>query len=308
MKKPQEPQIDLEAEYRRLSENEKNYHNKISLWNKLGKITLYLFFASIVLILIAYNLLPENVRQTATPFHELFPYYPLQVSLTVIGFGLIMFSITANYYASNKTDKIRDELGLDREERLYLRAYETYRNINSYMNETKPSRKLFLKKSALENAEKMNKIINGWNYGNIGLIRELMGDQIDLFKDNFRRLVLSNIAEGDETALEKITEILSKFCKYIHSPSIEEFNELNGLISGLKYRKYKVLTRQERIGEYFHSRPRASRLLFASTTTSIVGVAMFCLGQNIGLIIAVSVTCFWGSFSGFEKIFRLKEK
>lgn len=304
MKEPEEPEIDLEAEYGRLSENEKIFRERISLWHKLERITLYLVFVSVIPMLTPIFWMPTESKS----LYELYPDYPMQVSVFAIGAGIFFASVVAKTLLSDKVGKIRAELGLNREERLYLRAYETYKNIKSYINEPNPNRKVFFKKMALVNAEKANRIVDGWNYGNIGLIRELMGDQIDLFKDNFRRLVLSNIAKGDETALNKITEILTKFCKYLHSSSIEGFNELNGLISGLKYRKYEVLTRNQKIGKYFYSRPRAFRLLFGFVISIIVALVLSYLGQNIGVIFGVSAACFWGALSQSDKIFRLKKE
>ena len=303
MKKPQEPQIDLEAEYRRLSENEKIYHEKISLWEKLWKITIILVFVSFVLMLISLRGLPEN-----TPLYEAFPNYPFQTCLFFIGFGLMISLFIVGPLVSSKNDKVRNELGLHREERLFLRAYVSYKNINSYLNEPNLNRKLFLKKLALKNTEKMIKIVKGWKYGNIKLIRNLIGDQIDLLKDNMKRLVLSNVAKGDEKALKKISEILIEFCKHIHSPSIEELDKLNNMIKELPYKEYKVMTKKEKIAEYFYGKPRAFRLLFASSITIIVASVLFYLHQNIGLIVAVGVTCFWGAFTGFDKLFGLKKE
>jgi len=303
MEKPQEPEVDLEAEYRRLSDGERIYHDKIDLWIKLQRIALYLTLILIFIVSFLVGFLPQEPT-----FLEMMTTHPLQFYSFAFALFSLLFSFSMVPLMSGKISRIRSELRVSKEERLFLRAYETYKSIHSYMNESNPNRKVFFKKMALVNAEKTNRIVDGWDYGNIGLIKELVGDQIDLFKNNFRRLVLSNIAEGDETALGKIAEILIKFCKYIHSPSIEEFNELNSLISGLKYRKYKVLTRQERIGEYFYSKPRAFRLLFASTITIIVVSVLLYLNQNIGLIVAVGVTCFWGAFTGFDKLFRLEKK
>jgi len=45
--------------------------------------------------------------------------------------------------------------------------------------------------------------VEGWKYGNIRLIADLIGDKIDLLKDNMKRLVLSNVAKGDDGTLKK---------------------------------------------------------------------------------------------------------
>lgn len=303
MKKPQEPEIDLDSIYGRLAENEAFYYDEIGLWEKLDRSALYLLFIAIATIIVSISLLPENI-----PLLELFPDYPLQVSLVLIGLGLLFFALIAKGLGDSKISKIRDELGLHREERLFLRVYETYMNIDSYLNESNLKRRPFLRRLALESAETMINIVGGWNYGNIKLIRNLIGDQIDLFKDNMKRLVLSNVAKGDERELRKISEMLIEFCKHIHSPSIENLDKLNNSIKELPFKKYEVLTRKRKMSKYLYGRPRALRLLFASITTIIIAVVLVFLGQNVGLIFAVCATCFWGALSQFDKIFRIKEK
>lgn len=49
----------------------------------------------------------------------------------------------------------------------------------------------------------MTENVEGWKYGNIRLIADLIGDKIDLLKDNMKRLVLSNVAKGDDETLKK---------------------------------------------------------------------------------------------------------
>lgn len=211
--------------------------------------------------------------------------------------------------SEKKVNQIKTELGLSETENLFLSAYETHRNINGYLDEPNVRRKTYFRKLALENAREMVAIVEGWRYGNIPLTRKFFGDKIDLLKDNLRRLVLSNVAKGNEEVLKKNSEILIEFCKHLRSPSIETLDELNAMIKeDLPYKEYKVLTKKAKMGEYFHSRPRAFRLLFALVISVIIAVVLFCLRQNIGLIVAVCVTCFWGAFAGFDKLFRLEKK
>ena len=153
----------------------------------------------------------------------------------------------------------------------------------------------------------MTENVEGWKYGNIRLIADLIGDKIDLLKDNMKRLVLSNVANGDDETLKKISKILIELCKYIHSPSIKKLDELNETIKEILFNEYKYLTKKERMGRYFYSKPRVFRLIFAFGITITVVAVLLCLEQNLGLAIAVGVTCFWGAFAGFDRIFRVKE-
>lgn len=153
----------------------------------------------------------------------------------------------------------------------------------------------------------MTENVEGWKYGNIRLIADLIGDKIDLLKDNMKRLVLSNVAKGDDETLKKISKILIELCKYIHSPSIKKLDGLNEMIKEIPFKEYKYVTKRERMGRYFYSRPRMFRLAFAFIITIVVVAVLLCLGQNLGLAITVGVPCFWGAFVGFDKIFKVKE-
>ena len=296
-------QLRLEEEYTRIVENEAIYYDEIALWNAFRKIFLGLIFISFILMIIPAFSLPQGI-----PVFDLFPEYPLQVGIFFFGVGLFFTSIAAELLLSNKIVKIEIEIGLDREERLYLRAYETHKNIDAFLNESNLKRKLYFKKLALESVQEKTKIVEGLQYGNIHLITNLIGDQIDLLKDNMKRLILSNVAKGKETALTEISKILLEFCKYILSPSVEKLSELNNMIKDLPYVKYEVKTRKQRISNYFRSKPRFSLLLFSSLIVAIIVVVMFYLELDMGVIFAVAVGSFLGTFTVLDKLFRLTEK
>jgi len=305
MGKPQESEIDPDKEYERIFNNETIYLDTVSLWKTLRKVVSgYLPLTALaVIIIVALFFLPPNTQLNL----ETLSVYSLQVSLVFVCFGVIFVCMISTPLLIRKVSRIEDELGLQREELIYLRAYETYSGIDSYLNESNAKRKLYFRQSALKNAQELTENVQGWRYGNIRLVSKLIGDQIDLLKDNVRRLVLSNVAKGDDTALRKVSEILVKLCKYIYSPSIEKLGELNDAIKEIPFKEYKYLTRKERMGRYFYGRPRVFRLVFAFGITITVMAVLVCLGQNLGLSIAVGVTCFWGAFAGFDKIFRVRE-
>jgi len=294
---------ELEDEFSRLLENEMIYYDEINPLKKRGRILFILMLVSIALFIAPIYLLPKGV-----PLYESYSDYPLATLSLFVGFGLFVASVIGLEIASDKTSKIRNELGLHREERIYLRAYETSTTIDSYLSEPNPRRKSYFKRLALQNTQELTESVDGWKYGNIRLIANLIGDKIDLLKDNMRRLVLSNVAKGDEETLKKISKILMKLCKYIHSPSFDKLDELNDIIKEIPFKEYKYLTKKEKMSVYLYSRPRMFRLFFASGITITVVAVLLCLEQNLGLAIAVGVTCFWGAFTGFDKIFRMKEK
>lgn len=290
-------------EYGRIAENEMIYLDEVSPWRKLKKAIEYIAFASFVVAISSTTTLPPN-----TPMNfESFQQYPLQVFSVWFMFAMVFVVVILDKLISNKISIIRDELGLHQEESLYLHAYETYTNIGTYIEETNPKRKLYFKRLALQSAKKLIDIVDDWKYGNVRLVAKLIGEQIDLLKNNMKRLVLSNVAKGDGSTLKKVPAILVELCRYIRSPSIEKLGELNDKIKELPYKEYKFLTKRERLRGYLYTKPRFFRLLFAGGITAIVTVILWCLNQNLGLIIAVAVPCFWGAFSGFDKLFGIKE-
>ena len=295
--------MELDEEYGRIMENEMIYLDEITTWRRLEKATTFipiiLFFPAIVALL----LLPEKTQMN----FETIQQYPLNYSLLLFYLAMFIFSPISKYMLSNKISKIKDELALHKEESLYLSAYETYSNVESYLKEDKPKRKIYFKRIALRSAKELVDVVGGWEYGNVRLVSNLVGQQIDLFKDNMKRLVLSNVAKGDKSNLQKLSEILIEFCKYLMSPSIEKLERLNEGIEDLPFREYKFETKRERLSGYLQTKPRFFRLLFAGSVTAIVMVILWCLNQSLGLIIAVAVPCFWGAFSGFDKLFGLKE-
>jgi len=302
-KKAQEEKDNFEDEYERIAENEMIYFDEIALWDKLRKITFYLGIFMFVPVFGAILTLPKN-----TQLLESFSDYPLQISTFWVGYASIFALVAASYAFRNKVSTIKSELGLHKEEHLYLRAYEAHLNLDSFLGESNAKRKLYFKRLALQNANELTDVIDGWKYGNIRLIANLIGDKIDLLKDNMKRLVLSNVAKGDEKALTKVSKVFSELCGYIHSPSIEKLDKLNDMIKEIPFKEYKYLTKRERMERYFYSKPRMFRLLFAFGVAIPIAVVLLCLGQSTGIIFAVVVTCFWGAFAGFDKLFGLKKE
>ena len=293
----------LKEEYDRIVENKKIYSEEMGSKEKIQQIIIYFWLFLIFIIMWAISTLP-----TGTTVAEDVSTHPLSVWTFFVGFGLLISTMVVVFFISNKVSKISRELDLSTEEQFYLNTYETHENIEAFLEESNPRRKLYFKKQALENVRKMMRIVKKWRYGHIPLISKLVGNQIDLIKDNMRRLVLSNVAEGDETTLKKVSDILIGLCKYIYSPSIEELNELNDVIAKLPFKEYEHLTRKGRLCEYFYNKPRTSRLLFAFGIATSISVVMYFSAQNIGATGAVGVTSFWGAFAGFDKIFNLKKE
>lgn len=208
---------DLGKEYMRISENEAIYYDEVGLWDKLETISGYLLIISGLLTFLFFMSLPMETLDS------LITNYPLHFYSFLISACLLIFSLLVSWLSDKKLSRIESELGLPREERLYLRVYETYINVRSYLEESNLRRKQYFRKLALENVEEVVEIVEGWKYGDIPLIRNLIGDQIDLFKNNLGRLVLSNVAKGDEKAL---TEFLKYFLIFVDMFFLHQLRDL----------------------------------------------------------------------------------
>jgi len=301
--KEQNELMELDEEYGRITENEMIYSDEVSRWQKLKRIITPIQLILFVLAIVSMFSLPSGTQLS----FETFQQYALQYSaffsfVSYAPIAMILYTLLLR-----KIRTIKNELGLHKEESLYLRAYETHSNIESYIKEDKPKRKIYFKKISLRSAKELVDVVSGWKYGNVRLVSNLVGQQIDLLKDNMKRLVVSNVAKGDESSLRKASEILVEFCKYLGSPSIEGLEKLNESMKELPFREYKFLTKGERFRGYLYGKPRFFRLLFAGGVTAISMAILWCLNLNLAIIVAVAFPCFWGAFTGFDKLFGLKE-
>jgi hypothetical protein len=296
----------LDKEYKRLFDNELIFFDAVQIWKRLEKIS------TVIVLILGFSLLfgyfaveyslPENsfflLHYSTYPFHFLF---------IVVGFGLFFTFLVVYFLAQNKIYRITQELGLHREERLFLRAYETKQNIRVYLNDS-TNRRLYFKKLAKNFAQELLDLIEDWNYGDIRLAVNWFGEKIYLLKDNMKRLILPTIINGREKELWQVYQSLNEFCMYLHSPSVKKLDELNNTIIKIPFKEYKDLYKMDKLRAFFQNKPRISRLFFSFSVTLVVIVVLWNLEGKWGLIIAVGVACFWGAFSGFDKIFRLKEK
>ena len=297
----QASEIDIKAEYERLQKLEKNYLQKIKFLNIAKKVfrLLILFFFAVMSISTIF-LPPRSSLQETLITH------PIPTYAFIIGFSGTLLSILMSEALHSRTSKIKIKYGLSTEEEIFLRLYETRERIESLLKERNIDRKSYIRELALQSISKAIKLIDSWKLGNIRLVHQLLGDKIDLLKDNMRRLILSNIAKGDDETLGKISGILFEFCKYLHSPSIEKLENLNDKIRELPYKKYKILTKTERILLYFKSKPRLSRFLFASSITALIVVSLYCLNINITAVATIGATSFWGAFASFDRLFKIE--
>lgn len=296
-------EIDLDAEYKRLSETEKIYLQKANSWRKARKIALIL---SPVSMLITIFVMVFYLR-TGRPFVEDILNIPLAAYTFIAAFSLFTISNLILIPIRSKISMIRREFGLSTEERFYLRLFEAQKGVESVLSEHKKERKGHLRELALKRVDVVADVIDDWDYGNIGLVNNLIGDKIDLLKNNIRRLVLANVAIGNEEALSRISEIFTRFCRYILSPSVEGLADLNAVVDKLPYKKYATATQTERLFSFFHNRPRISRLLFSSIVAIVVAITLLYIGLNISAIATVTGASFWGAFMGFDKLFRAKK-
>jgi len=191
---------------------------------------------------------------------------------------------------------------------MYLRAFETYDNRTASVKEPNPKRKNYYKSIACSRTKELSELLNQWKNGNIQLIRDIIGKKISLLKYAFEWQIVPNIEKGNEETVDKIATAMINFCKYLLTPSVTKLEELNNRIKGMNFEPHPTLTSRELAIEFLRSKPRLFRFCFAFGITTILSIILLFLEQNLAVIVAVSVTCFWGAFSAFDKIFRIKGK
>jgi hypothetical protein len=285
--------IDFEAELERLSENETAWLDAVTPWVGLKWSAAPLGIASLFVTAIGLILGPSG---------EL-----LRFSI-MVGGGSISFgvSLLLEQLSARRIAQIRSELGLTREEELRLQLLRTHKDIRLLLKETVSQRKNYFRRMAIKHLNNVVSIVDGWSYGNMALVIDYVGAQVELLKYNLKSLLLSNMIKGSEKELRQVSDILVQFMKYTFAPSVEALTELNKEINRLQYKEYRTLTRKEELKQYLYSRPRLSRLFFAAGIASGIELIALYLHLEIGVMFAVGVASFWGAFVGFDRILHLE--
>ena len=192
--------IRLEDDYKRLLEDERRYNDEIKLWGNIQKITDILIFIFVGLTIIAMMFLPDQLY----PINK----YLLETIFLILLIALFLVNGVINQFAEKRTSNIKSVFGLSNFEILFLDVYKTRENVINCAVVKNTNIKEHYKNLAINNMDNIINKMKRWSYGNIDLTKKLIGDEIDLLKDNMSRLVLSNIAKGNDEELSLIADIL----------------------------------------------------------------------------------------------------
>lgn len=296
----------LEERYRSIQDNESYYLRKRKKWSLLGKLSLSLLVIGFIIFFIYVGFFQPSFLYTmefsVMKVDYTLHYYAFFSSLWILFILFLMF-----FFSLIKTSQIQSELGLSNDELIFLKSYDTYNYIKNYFDENKPSRKLYYKKLILENAISIKRLINKWTYGNIDMIKKIYGEQINLLKNNFSRLIISNIAKGEENTSTLIQEIFYNLAEFIYDQNLEKIKMINKSIEELPYIEYKILNTKERLNLFIRSNVLLCRIIFSTSIVLVIILLGNYLQLHVGYLFATTITCFWGAFAGFDKIFNISD-
>jgi len=295
---------NVEDYYDKLKKNENIYLNEVknigrirNIFNTLMFFSLYFGFSLYVVVLIFYNYFEDifKLKIEKSLFTDII-FYGFLIS--------VIITLVIVIIADRKINSIKKEVGLTNNELLFLRTYELYKDIVDCTLETNLKRKNYLKKMSLEKITEIIDNINDWSYGNIILVKNWIGKDIDLLKNNLKRLLYPNIIKGNEKNLNEIANNLNLLSKFILNEDKDLLLELNESLNKLPY--IEIETRS--IKNSIYERPRLFRFLFSIIIVMIIYTIGTFFKIEMSLMFASLIASFWGAFTGFDKIFHIEQK
>lgn len=153
--------------------------------------------------------------------------------LCVIGSGTLMI-------AGRQINRSRGivQPSTSAEERTFLGIYEVLRILEVYLQEGLPA-------SKGEAVRKLRRInddqLRGedWKVGNLKILREAAGDQLDLLKNGFEQKLIPTVAHGDDDIQNTYT-ILIDFANYLINPKMDRLVSINETMSKLPFTEAKL--------------------------------------------------------------------
>lgn len=281
---------ELENDYTRLIENEKIFKDKIKYWRFVANFVAILYIPILILFATYGTKISANF--------DVFTY-------TIIGL-FILFTLLF-MLAGTKQTQIQKKFSLSDNELLFLRTYETKHYLDLYQKESS-TRREYYKELVMKSVQQVISYLNRWDYGNIPLTKTIIGDKVDLLKNNFSRLVYPNLAIDSDSELLIMPAILSDFSRFILKPTIEQLESINKLIEKLPYKEYREKGYKERIKSYLYSNPSLFRLGFSSLITIILATITYSMHFELAWIVTICVASFWGTMANFDKLFNIEKK
>jgi len=280
----------INEKYKIILEDESIYLEKTKNWKFLLYITGRVLLISILSMLICIGLDIEE------------PYFSIS--------PLIMFStMFIALYLITKISGMDDKFGLRNQDLVFLETYRTIENFDKLISN--PSRNQ-CKLDAISNMQKAIEHINDWDYGNLDIVKDFIGKEFDLFKENMKNKTSGNINEKGVGA-HILMHTLLEFLIYLINPTKDQLDKVNEMFSTLEPVEYIILSKQEiifaRLSNYLYERPNIIRISFGL----ILAIAVYIFG-NIKLkyeiidTLAPILAAFFGGFTISNQIFSIKER
>jgi hypothetical protein len=287
----------LEEEYERLSRIEVIYNEQVAKWLKLASFYEKFFFPIYIgfysLLLVFYYVFQNFISN----------WFLLLLLIFLISLTCLLI---VGRVAKTRISKTKNEIGLKKEELMFLLSYKVKTNLDCLEKEKISKRRDYFKKTAYSTALQLADIMDEWKYGNIQIIVEMIGKKIDTLKTNFRELILPNLFTEDGKILRRTSIFMKYFCTYLLDPSIDKVNSLGTLSSTFPQPKYT--SSKQKLNTFFNNKPRLFRAIFSFAVSATIIILLLFLDLTLGIAIAVGATCFWGAFSGFDKLFSIKKE
>jgi len=125
------------------------------------------------------------------------------------------------------------------EERTFLRIYEVLRILEVYLQESLPASK----GEAMKKLRRIDdELLRGedWKVGNLKILKETIGDQLESFKNGFEKKLIPTVVHGDDKNLQNTYSILIVFANYLINPKMDMLASVNDMISKLPFTEDKL--------------------------------------------------------------------
>ena len=111
------------------------------------------------------------------------------------------------------------------EENAFLKIYKALVHFDNYQKENFLTSKGAALKLLAKVGRSMRSLV--WRTGDLKIIREIVGNELELFKENYEKRLLPTLEKGNKKDFDRGIALLVKFAFYLLHPTIKTLRELN---------------------------------------------------------------------------------
>jgi hypothetical protein len=179
------------------------------------------------------------------------------------------------------------------EERTFLKIYEALRILEVYIQDELPA-------SRGEAVRKLRRVSNemlrgdDWKIGDLLILKETVGYQIESLKNGFEGRLIPTIMRGDDQSIKKAYSILMDFANYLINPKIDKLVSINDMIGTLPYTEDRT-PRWISLARKTMAYPLVKHVIVVGTGLAIcilayfIGTAFFYVSKENAFISAVGL-------------------